>query len=168
MRFEGQQTLHVPIQTAWAVLMDPEQVAACTPGFQKMEALSPEHYKATVGVGVGAVKATFTLDVTLTDLHPPEHACVNARGAAAGSAVEVHSTMDLAAESESVTGMSWQAEVKVMGTIASVGARLLEGTAHKLTDRFFDCLHQTLEGRGPGAPTAPAAPPSSTSTTPPA
>ena len=33
-----------------------------------MEVISPEHFKPTVAVGVGAVKAKFTLDVTLEEL----------------------------------------------------------------------------------------------------
>jgi uncharacterized protein len=96
------------------------------------------------------VKLTFTMDVTITELRAPEHASMAVRGSAAGSAVEMHSSMDLAPESETTTAMRWTADVNVMGTIASVGARLLEGTAHKLTGRFFDCLRQTLEAPAPG------------------
>jgi uncharacterized protein len=144
MHFEGDQTLNSPIETVWAYFMDPEKVAACAPGFKSMETLGPDHFKPTLAVGVGAVKATFTLDVTLQDLQPPNHAAVVARGNAAGSAVDMRSEMDLTAESESVTKLHWTADVTVSGTIASMGARLMEGTAQKLTERFFDCLRQNL------------------------
>jgi uncharacterized protein len=33
----------------------------------------------------------------------------------------------------------------VSGTIASVGARLLQGTAERLTGQFFDCLKTKLQ-----------------------
>jgi uncharacterized protein len=160
MHFDGEQTVNVPLATAWAFLMDPPKVAACAPGFQSMETLAPDHFKATVGVGVGAVKANFTLDVSLVDVHEPDHAGMTARGQAAGSAVEMRSAMDLIAASETVTTMRWTADVNVMGKIASVGARLLEGTARKLTDRFFDCLRKTLEGAA--ASSEPAAAPTTT------
>jgi uncharacterized protein len=154
MHFEGKQTINAPLQTVWDHIMDPNKVAECAPGFKSMEILAPDHFKPTLAVGVGAVKATFTLDVTLVDVQPPTHAGVRARGAAAGSAAEIKSAMDLSADSESSTTMNWTADVIVSGTIASVGARLLEGTAHKLTDRFFDCLRQHLEAPAADVPNA--------------
>lgn len=145
MHFEGKQSINAPIETVWAYITDPDKVAACAPGFISMEKLGPDHFKPKVGVGIGAVKATFTLDVTLEDLREPSHAVAHAHGVAAGSAVDVSGAMDLTAESETVTTMSWAADVTVSGTIASVGARLLEGTAHKLTDRFFACMRRQVE-----------------------
>lgn len=153
MHFEGKQSINTPIATAWAYITDPDKVAACVPGFVSMEKLGPDHFKPKVGVGIGAVKATFTLDVTLEDLRPPDHAGARAHGVAVGSAVDIAGAMDLAAESATVTTMSWAADVTVSGMIASVGARLLEGTANKLTARFFDCMRVKLEA--PAPPPAP-------------
>ncbi len=62
MEFTGTQTIAAPIEKVWAFLYDVNQVAACAPGFQSLEVLEDEHWKAVVGVGVGAVKAKFTLD----------------------------------------------------------------------------------------------------------
>ncbi|HEV7129657.1 MAG TPA: carbon monoxide dehydrogenase subunit G [Ktedonobacterales bacterium] len=155
MHFEGQQTINAPIQRVWAFLTDPHSVASCTPGFMSMEILSPTHFKSTVGVGVGAVKAKFTLDVTMEDVQEPNHATAVARGNAGGSAAEVRGGMDLAAESDTVTNMKWAADVNVMGTIATVGARLLEGTAHKLTARFFECFKTKLEAPATAAAAEP-------------
>ncbi len=151
MHFEGTQTINAPIEKVWAHVLDPNKVAECAPGFKTMEILGPDHFKPTVAVGVGAVKATFTLDVHLVDLKEPSHAGVTGRGQAAGSAVELRAAMDLTSESPTATKMVWTADVNVSGTIASVGARLLEGTAHKLTARFFDCLRQKLEAPAPVA-----------------
>jgi uncharacterized protein len=145
MHFEGQQTIKAPIQAVWAYFMTPDKVAQCAPGFQSMEILAPDHFKPKVAVGVGAVKATFTLDVTLTDVQEPSHITMQAHGVAAGSAVDMHSAMDLVADSDTATAMRWTSDVNVSGSIASMGARLLEGTAYKLTARFFGCLRQKLE-----------------------
>src|SRR5579885_1250178 len=145
MHFTGQETINVPMQAVWDFFMDPHRVAECAPGFQSMEVLGPDHFKPRVGVGIGAVKATFTLDVTLTELREPEHAMVKGHGVAAGSAVDLSGAMDLKAESDTVTQMHWYADVNVSGTIASVGARLMEGTAKKLTAKFFDCVRQKVE-----------------------
>src|SRR5215469_12736195 len=145
MHFEGDLTINAPIHNIYAFFTDPNQVASCAPGFQSMEILAPDHFKPKVGVGIGAVKATFTLDIQLKDLREPHHAVVKGHGVAAGSAVDLTGTLDMEAESDSVTNMNWVADVNVSGTIASVGARLMEGTAKKMTGRFFDCMREKVE-----------------------
>ncbi len=145
MHFTGQQSIKSPIDTVWEFFMDPNKVAECAPGFKSMEILAPDHFKPTLAVGVGAVKATFTLDVHLVDLQQPSHAAMTGRGSAAGSAVDMKAGLDLKPESDTATHMDWAADVNVSGTLASMGSRLLEGTAQKLTVRFFDCLRQKLE-----------------------
>ena len=145
MHFEGEQTINAPIEAVWAYFMDPNKVAQCAPGFKSMEILGPDHFKPTLNVGIGPVKATFTLDVTLTGLQQPTHAEVAARGNAAGSAVNIASKVDFEDKGGNVTAMRWIADVVVSGTIASVGSRLMENTAEKLTGKFFECTRQHLE-----------------------
>ncbi len=145
MHFEGQHTIAAPVAAVWDFFLDPARVSACVPGFKGLELIDPEHFRPTVAAGVGPVKATFTLDAVLSDIRPPEHVTMSARGNAGGSAVDMKGQMDLLPESETVTGMKWLVDVTVSGTIASVGSRLLEGTAHKLTDKFFDTVRSVLE-----------------------
>ncbi|TMD57691.1 MAG: carbon monoxide dehydrogenase [Chloroflexi bacterium] len=126
--FSGTETIAAPIEKVWAYLLDVHNVAACTPGFQSLEELGEEHWKAVVSIGVGPVKAKFTLDVTRPEKHEPDLMVVQAR-------------------------MDWTAQVTVSGTIASVGTRLLHQTAEKLTGQFFECLKtklQTTETAGSG------------------
>ena len=145
MHFTGQETVNVPMQAVWDFFMDPHRVAECAPGFQSMEVLAPDHFKPKVGVGIGAIKATFTLDVMLANLRPIDHAEVKGHGVAAGSAVDFSGVMDLVAEAENVTKMDWTADVIVSGGIASVGGRLLEHTARKLTARFFANMRENID-----------------------
>ena len=144
MEFSGTQTIDAPIETVWAFLLDVNKVAACAPGFQSLEVLGEEEWKAVIAVGIGPVKAKFTLDVTRPEMQGPERMVVKARGKAPGSAVEMAGEMHLAALEEDQTRMDWKATVTVSGTIASVGARLMQSTADKLTHQFFACLKSRL------------------------
>ena len=144
MEFVGSQTIDAPIQKVWDYLLDVNKVAACAPGFQGLEVLGEEHWKAVVSAGVGAVKAKFTLDVTRPEMQEPDHMVVKGRGKAPGSAVDLAGDMKLVDLDGTQTRMDWQANVVVSGTIASVGARLLKGTAEKLTTQFFTCLKTKL------------------------
>ena len=145
MEFSGTQTVAAPIEKVWAFLMDVNNVAACAPGFQSLEVLGEEQWKAVVAVGVGAVKAKFTLDVTRPEMREPENMTMKGRGKAPGSAVDLSGDMHLSAVDTGDTQMDWKASVVVSGTIASVGARLLQGTAQRLTGQFFDCLKSKLQ-----------------------
>jgi carbon monoxide dehydrogenase subunit G len=40
--------------------------------------------------------------------------------------------------------MDWSADVTISGTLASVGARMIEGTANKMIGQTFDCIRTTL------------------------
>ena len=144
MEFSGTQTIDVPIQTVWAYLLDVRKVAACAPGFQSLEDVGEEHWKAVISIGIGPVKAKFNLDVTRPEKHEPEHMVVKGRGKAPGSAVELAGTMKLAEVSPNQTSMDWNANVTVSGTLASVGARLMNSTSEKLTEQFFTCLKSNL------------------------
>ncbi len=145
MEFSGTQTIAAPIEKVWAFLMDVNNVASCAPGFQSLEVLEEERWKAVVSVGVGAVKAKFTLDITRPEKQEPEHMTMKGRGKAPGSAVDLSGDMQLTALESGETRMDWKAVVVVSGTIASVGARLLQGMAERLTGQFFDCLKTKLQ-----------------------
>ena len=145
MEFSGTQTVAAPIEKVWAFLMDVNNVAACAPGFQSLEVLEDEHWKAVVAVGVGAVKAKFTLDVTRPEMREPEFMTMKGRGKAPGSAVDLSGDMHLSTVDKGNTQMDWEATVVVSGTIASVGARLLQGTAERLTGQFFNCIKTKLQ-----------------------
>lgn len=133
------------VQKVWTFLMDVQNVARCAPGFQSLEVLGEEHWKAVVAVGVGPVKAKFTLDVTRPELEEPKRMVVKGRGRAPGSGVEMTGEMLLTSLDEEHTQMDWRASVVVSGTIASVGARFLRSTAERLTAQFFDCLKDKLQ-----------------------
>jgi carbon monoxide dehydrogenase subunit G len=125
--------------------MDPEFVAASAPGVEKVEQVDPTRYKVISGFGVGAVKLRFTLDVEISDLVAPERATMKARGKAPGSNVDVLATIRLEEPAPGRTVMHWTSDSDVSGTVASVGGRLLEGTAKKLTEQFWQDFARRVE-----------------------
>ena len=153
MEFSGTQSIAAPIEKVWAFLEDVNNVAACAPGFQSMEVLGEEHWKAVVAVGIGAVKAKFTMDITRPEKEKPGHMTMKGRGRAPGSAVDLNGDMHLTALDGEQTQMDWKASVVVSGTIASVGARLMQGVAERLTGQFFDCLKSKLQAAEAGTAT---------------
>ncbi|HEY6958883.1 MAG TPA: carbon monoxide dehydrogenase subunit G [Candidatus Limnocylindria bacterium] len=145
MHFQGTLNIAAPRERVWAFVTDAKAVSACAPDVQSVEVLDPAHCKMVVRAGVGPIKATFNLDVVFTEMTAPGHALVRVRGQAPGSAVEMLNTMDLDATSADATAMRWSSDVNVSGTIAQMGARLMQGTADKMTQQVFACIKAKLE-----------------------
>jgi carbon monoxide dehydrogenase subunit G len=145
MKFEGTVDINAPRDRVWAFLIDPEQVGYCGPGVESIEVIDDTHYKAAAKVGVGFINARFSVNLELAEQEPPDRAVIKAHGQAPGSAVDATAEMRLSDGADGVTRMDWQADVAIAGTLASVGARLIEGTANKMIGQSFDCIRSKLE-----------------------
>jgi carbon monoxide dehydrogenase subunit G len=145
MHFEGTVQINAPRDKVWAFLIDPNQVGSCGPGVESIEVIDDTHFKATAKVGVGFISARFVVNMEFVDLDAPNIANIKAHGQAPGSAVDATAAMNLSDGEAGGTQMDWQADVKISGTLASVGARLIEGTANKMIGQTFDCIRTKLE-----------------------
>ena len=145
MHFEGTVQINAPRDRVWAFVIDPNQVGQCGPGVESIEVIDDSHFKATAKVGVGFISARFVVNLEFVDLDAPSAATIKAHGQAPGSAVDADARMQLSDADGGGTTMDWSAEVNIAGTIASVGARLIEGTANKMIGQTFDCMRTKLE-----------------------
>jgi carbon monoxide dehydrogenase subunit G len=145
MQFKGTVQIDAPRDRVWAFLMDPNQVGACGPGVESIEVVDDDHFKAKAKVGVGFISARFSVDMTVAQRQEPDLAVLGAHGQAPGSAVDATASMALSGPSEGPTTMDWAADVTISGTLASVGARMIEGTANKMIAQTFDCIRAKLE-----------------------
>ena len=145
MKFEGTVEIAAPRDRVWAFLMDPNQVGSCGPGVESIEVIDETHFKAKAKVGIGFISARFVVDMEIAEREAPNRAVIKARGQAPGSAVDATATMGLRDGEGTATVMDWNADVLIGGTLASVGARMIEGTANKMIAQTFDCIRTKLE-----------------------
>jgi uncharacterized protein len=146
MRFEGTVEIAAPRDKVWAFVIDPNQVGQCGPGVETIEVIDDTHFKAAAKVGVGFINARFVVNMEFAELTAPDAATIKAHGQAPGSAVDATARMRLSDDANGGTVMDWEADVDIAGTLASVGARLIEGTANKMIGQTFDCMKTKLEG----------------------
>ena len=145
MRFEGTVPIRASRERVWAFVIDPEQVGQCGPGVEKIEPIDATHFKATAKVGIGFISARFVVNMEFAEKEPPDRALIKAHGQAPGSAVDAMAEMRLSDGPDGTTVMDWHADVNIAGTLAGVGARLIEGTANKMISQTFDCVRAKLE-----------------------
>jgi carbon monoxide dehydrogenase subunit G len=145
VEFSGSLEVAAPRERVWAFIVDPGQVGRCGPGVEAIDQIDPTHYRAQAKVGIGPISVWFTVELELTAAEPPDRAVIAATGQAPGSTVDATGEMRLSGPAEGPTTMDWQATVEISGSIASVGTRLIEGTATRLIDQAFDCIKTRLE-----------------------
>lgn len=145
MKFDGTVEIRAPRERVWDFLMDPNQVGPCGPGVENIEVIDETHFKARAKVGIGFISARFVVDMEIAEREEPDRAVIKARGQAPGSAVDATATMRLRDGDAGGTVMEWAADVMIGGTLASVGARMIEGTANKMIGQTFECIRTKLE-----------------------
>jgi carbon monoxide dehydrogenase subunit G len=145
MQFAGTVDIAAPRDKVWAFVIDPNQVGQCGPGVESIEVIDDTHFKATAKVGIGFISARFIVNMEMAELTPPDQAVIKAHGQAPGSAVDATARMTLTDGPNGGTTMAWSADVAIAGSLASLGARLIEGTANKMIGQTFDCMKSKLE-----------------------
>jgi carbon monoxide dehydrogenase subunit G len=137
MSFGGSPEIRASRTQVWESLLDPKVVAANAGAVQSVEEHDATHFTVVAGLGVGALKLKFKLAVELFDIAAGESAKMRARGKAPGSTLDVVTSFRLEELEPRLIRLHWQADSEVGGTVASVGARLLEGTARRLAEEFW-------------------------------
>ena len=138
MKISGTRQLAAPQSQVWEKLNDVETLKRCIPGCQSLEQVDDNQLKATVALKVGPVNAKFTGNVELSDMDPPNSYRISGsgKGGPAGSATGGADVKLEAAEGGTL--LSYDVDAKVAGKIAQLGARLIDGTAASLAEKFFD------------------------------
>jgi carbon monoxide dehydrogenase subunit G len=151
MDMTGEYRIPAPREQVWAALNDPATLKASLPGCQSLEKVSDREFAATVVAKVGPVQAKFNGNVTLSNLNPPESYTISGegKGGAAGFAKGGADVRLL--EDGEVTVLTYTAKADVGGKLAQLGSRLIDGTAKKMADEFFNNFSREVAGPAPAA-----------------
>ena len=145
LNMEGEERIEAPIQKVWEALNDPAVLKECIPGCQSLEKTSDNELAATVVLKIGPIKATFTGEVTLSNLKPLHGYTISGegKGGIAGFA-KGGADVTLAEDGPNTTILKYTAKADVGGKIAQLGSRLIESTSKKLAGQFFSTFNETV------------------------
>ena len=154
MDMTGKQIIPAPRQTVWEALNDPEVLKECIPGCEEIEKTGDHGFTAKVSAKVGPVKAKFAGAVELQDLNPPVSYTIvgEGKGGAAGFA-KGGAKVNLAEITENgapATELTYEVNASVGGKLAAIGSRLIDSTAKKYANDFFEKFKEIASNRAPG------------------
>jgi hypothetical protein len=144
MKIEGSHDVPAPRAKVWEAFLDPERLRRAIPGCERLDALGNDEYKATLKVGVAAVKGTFEGKVRLSEKKPLESYRLAAEGSGAPGFVRADTLITLS-DVEGGTRVTYSADVQIGGLIAGVGQRMLGGVSKMMADQFFGRMGDLLK-----------------------
>ena len=139
MKLEGVQQLDASRERVYQCLVDPAVLQRCIPGCERLEKTGDNTFAATIRTGVGSIKGVFNGTARLEDLRQPEHLRIVVDGKGSPGFLKGAGDLDLETTGGGTT-VHYSGDVQVGGTIASVGQRMIQGTAKMMAAQFFTSL----------------------------
>ena len=139
MKMSGENVIQASREAVWEALNDPVALQESIPGAQDVTKVSDDEFTATVQAKVGPVRATFKGKIKLEDIDPPNGYTItgDGSGGAAGFA-KGSAKVELRQGEAGSTVLAYDVDASVGGKLAQIGQRLIQGTAKKMADQFFE------------------------------
>ncbi|MFE3447594.1 SRPBCC family protein [Nonomuraea sp. NPDC059194] len=145
MRFEHEFTVPVPIEQAWAALLDVERVAPCLPG-ATLDIVEGEEFTGRMKVKVGPITVTYRGTARLEDVDKDAYALTLAASGkeARGSGTASATVTARLTPSDEVTSVKVETAFNVTGRPAQFGRGVMAEVGAKLIDTFAANLADLL------------------------
>jgi carbon monoxide dehydrogenase subunit G len=147
MIFEERFTVQAPVDEVWAFLRDPQQVAQCIPGTERIDVIDDRHYHVVAGARVSFLFVSFAMNVAVTEIEEPVRLVSVAEGmdSRIKERVKLTSQLTLAPRGEDATDVGYTIDLTVFGKLASLGFGVIKGKARQMAADFATCIRTRLE-----------------------
>ena len=144
MKLSGSYQINLEKQKVWEALNDPEILRKSIPGCEDFKKDSETEFTATATNKIGPFNASFTGDIELKELNPPNSYKISGSGNSPVGFASGEASVKLE-DHENGTKLIYEVEANVGGKIAQVGSRLIDMTAKKMADIFFGKFSELLD-----------------------
>ena len=144
MKVTGERHFDAPRATVWEVLNDPSRMAKTMPGVESFDIQDERHWRAHVKVPLGLGGLRMSIDFEKTEEREPEFAKLHAKGNGVGAIMNMDTSFKLS-EKDGGTQMDWEADVHVLGPVASMGQRVLQPIVNQQVSQVLTALDQQVK-----------------------
>jgi uncharacterized protein len=146
MTMNGEVQLAAPREVVWAKLNDAEVLKQCIPGCEELNKTSDTGFSAVATIKIGPVKARFKGRVQLSDMDPPNGYKISGEGEGGVAGFAKGGAVVKLTDKDGGTLLTYDVESQIGGKLAQLGQRLVQGTAKKLADDFFNKFAAAVTG----------------------
>lgn len=141
MELEHSFSIPVPVEKAWPVLLDVEQIAPCMPG-AAVDKVDGDDFTGSVKVKLGPINLTYKGQASFVEKDEAAHrAVIDARGRDSRgngtAAAKITATLTGAGSSTDVKVVT---DLNITGKPAQFGRGVMVDVGNKLIGQFADCL----------------------------
>lgn len=149
MIFEKRVTVKAPLQKVWDFLWNPEKLALCIEGCEKVQEVEPKkRYEAFVEAKVGPFKTNFAVELEVLEVDGL-HFKAKAVGKDSKIAASMKQQIDLQLReiSEEGTELNFKTDVTILGKLATLGHWIIKRKADEVMEQFVSRMKAQLEGK---------------------
>jgi carbon monoxide dehydrogenase subunit G len=144
VKVSGERDFQAPRATVWEVLNDPARMAKTMPGVESFDVQDDKHWRAHVKIPLGLGGLRMSIDFEKTEEREPEFAKLHAKGNGVGAVMNMDTSF-LLSDSDSGTNMKWEAEVHLLGPVASMGQRVLQPIVNQQVSQVLSALDDQVQ-----------------------
>lgn len=152
--FSGDFTIATPRAEAYAVLSRPERFAPLLPTYLSHEMQPDGSALVKVKVGVGKVKGTGEVVLTLEEKIEPVRARYSGKGKVMGGVFNLDAGFELEELNPQSTRVNWRGEMAIFGKLVSLAGGLIKPIAERDINNLIQTLQAQLGGEAVVAPPA--------------
>jgi carbon monoxide dehydrogenase subunit G len=144
VKVEGTKHFDAPQAKVWEVLNDPARMAKTMPGVQSFEVEDDRHWKANVVIPLGLGGLKMSINFEKTEERKPDYARLSAKGTGVGAMLNMDTQFELS-EAGGGTDMKWEADVRLLGQVGSMGQRVLQPIVNQQVQNVLAALDAQVQ-----------------------
>ena len=145
MNVSGERTFAAPRATVWEVLNDPASMAKTMPGVESFDVHDDRNWTANVKIPLGLGGLKMKVDMEKVEERPPEFSKLAVKGNGVGAIMNMETSFSLGDVPEGGTAMAWEAEVKILGPVGSMGQRVLQPIVNQQVQHVLTALDEQVQ-----------------------
>ena len=140
MELKGEQIINAPLEVVWAAINSPDVLRASIPGCEELQGSVEDGFVAKVVLKIGPIKAKFNGEVTISDVNAPYGYRLTGEGNGGIAGFARGTAAVILFSKDDQTRLEYVCSAQIGGKLAQLGSRLIDSTARKLADTFFQNL----------------------------
>ncbi len=146
IEFDGEFTVATPHEDAYAVLSETQKFAPLLPSYQSHELLEDGSAVVRIKVGVGKIRGTAKVNLTLEESEAPIRARYSGKGTVMGGVFNLVATFELEDAGQGETRVKWQGELIMFGKLVSLAGGMIKPIAKRDIGRMIEAIQAALSG----------------------
>lgn len=146
VNFDGEFTVATSRENAYAILSDTKEFAPLLPSYQSHELKEDGSAVVKIKVGVGKIRGTAKVNLTLEESEAPIRARYAGKGTVMNGVFNIIAAFELEDAGQGETRVKWQGELVMFGKLVSMAGGMIKPIAKRDIGRMIAAIQAALGG----------------------